>query len=195
MLTALLPDSVRPGPPWLLPVLAGVLLLALAVGDPGRIDRESPLLRSLSIALVGLLAVGALWATVELVDQLINGGPITKSASLLLRAGVTVWVLNVIAFSLLYWETDDGGAAARHWQTHRTPDFAFPQELNPGVAVEGWRPWYVDYLYLGFTNATAFSPTDAMPLTAWAKMTMMAQSLISLVVLSLVVANAVNVLA
>ena len=104
-----------------------------------------------------------------------------------------MWLSNIIAFSLLYWELDEGGAAARLFSGRRRPDLAFPQELNPGVRVEGWRPVFVDYLYLGFTNATAFSPTDVMPLVPWAKIAMMVQSMISLIVLGLVIARAVNV--
>jgi hypothetical protein len=97
------------------------------------------------------------------------------------------------AFALLYWELDSGGAAARAHRLPRHADFAFPQQLNPDIAPAGWRPRFIDYLYLGFTNATAFSPTDTMPLAPWAKVAMTVQSLISLAILGLVVARAVNV--
>src|SRR5271170_1630239 len=192
-LTVLLPDSLRAGPAWLLPTLAGVLLVAIIIGDPGRISRRSSILRALSVGLVGLLALEALWSTYLLVGELIHGGSLTNSADELLDAGACVWVLNNIAFSLLYWELDSGGAAERLVRPRRHPDLAFPQELNPHVAREGWTPRFVDYLYLGFTNATAFSPTDAMPLAPWAKLTMALQAVISLVILGLVVARAVNV--
>lgn len=195
LLTMLLPDGVRPGPSWLLPAIAGLLLVALVLGDPGRISRRTAVLRALSIGLVAALAFAALWSTALLVDQLVNGGAVTQSAGELLEAGVVVWVSNNLAFSLLYSELDDGGPAERAWNPRRYPDLAFPQELSPGIAPDGWKPRFVDYLYLGFTNATAFSPTDVMPLVAWAKLTMAAQSLISLVILSLVVARAVNVFA
>jgi hypothetical protein len=87
---------------------------------------------------------------------------------------------------------DSGGAAARSHRVPDYPDFAFPQQMNPDLAPAGWRPRFVDYLYVGFTNATAFSPTDAMPLASWAKIAMAAQSLISLALLALVIARAVN---
>ena len=96
--------------------------------------------------------------------------------------------------SLLYWQLDGGGSAARtqDWP-RRWIDLAFPQDLNPTVAPETWLPRFIDYLYLGFTNATAFSPTDVMPLAPWAEIAMAIQSLISLAILGLVVARAVNV--
>jgi hypothetical protein len=193
VLTVVLPDAVRAGPSWVLPLIEGVLLVAVIVGDPGKIDRRSRLLRSLSIVLVGVLVFGALWSTVQLVDDLIHGGPETNSASELLEAGSVVWTSNIIAFALLYWELDGGGAAARAHELPVDVDLAFPQQLNPEIAPPDWRPRFIDYLYLAYTNATAFSPTDAMPLVPWAKITMAVQSLISLVILGLVIARAVNV--
>jgi hypothetical protein len=193
VLTILLPKELRPGPAWLAPGLEGLLLIALIVVDPGKISRTSPLLRALAIGLVGLLVLGALLSTCLLVDELIHGGKLTNSANELLDAGASVWILNNIAFSLLYWQLDGGGAAERILRPRRYPDIAFPQNLNPEIAPEGWRPRFVDFLYLGFTNATAFSPTDAMPLAPWAKLAMSLQAVISLVILGLVVARAVNV--
>jgi uncharacterized membrane protein len=193
VLTYLLPDEVRLGPNWLLPAVEGVLLLALVVADPVEISRGSKLLRTSSIVLVLILVLSALWATGELIDDLIHGGPETSSASALLEAGSTVWVSNIIAFALLYWDLDGGGAAARARHLSRRVDLAFPQEINPELGSPGWRPRFIDYLYLGFTNATAFSPTDVMPLAPWAKAAMMLQSLISLIILGLVIARAVNV--
>jgi hypothetical protein len=193
VLTVLLPKEVRAGPSWLLPGLEGLLLVGLIVGDPGKIDRRSALLRRLSIALVGLLVFDALWSTSWLVEALIEGSKITESASELLAAGGLVWISNIIAFSLVYWELDDGGPAARLLEDRRHPDLAFPQELNPEIGADGWRPFYIDYLYLAYTNATAFSPTDAMPLVPWSKIAMMLQSMISLIVLGLAIARAVNV--
>jgi hypothetical protein len=193
VLTILLPDTMRLGPQWLLPLIEGVLLVAVVAGDPGKINRRSRWLRVLSIVLVSVLVLGALWATVQLIDDLIHGGAVTNSANDLLEAGTIVWVSNNIAFALLYWELDGGGAAARahHLPTHH--GFAFPQQLNPGIGRPDWRPRFIDYLYLGFTNATAFSPTDAMPLAPWAKIAMAVQALVSLGILGLVIARAVNV--
>jgi hypothetical protein len=192
-LTFLLPDQVRPGPNWLLPVIEGLLLVAVVIGDPGEITRRSRWLRGLSIVLVSVLVFSSLWATILLISHLIQGGSETNSASDLLEAGSVVWVSNNIAFSLLYWELDAGGAAARAHHERARPDLAFPQQLNPELGWEDWQPRFIDYLYLGFTNATAFSPTDVMPLVPWAKITMGVQSLISLAILGLVVARAVNV--
>jgi uncharacterized membrane protein len=194
VLTVLLPAELRLGPSWLLPVIEGALLVALVFGDPGVINRRSRALRALSIALVTVLVLNSLWSTVLLIDVLINGGEATNSAGELLAAGSIVWVSNNIAFALLYWELDGGGAAARAHELPTQLSLAFPQQLNPHVAPPGWRPRFIDYLYLGFTNATALSPTDVMPLVPWAKIAMAIQSVISLAILALVVARAVNVL-
>ena len=195
VLAILMPDTELLGPAWVVPLLAGVLLVALIVGDPGRIDRRSSSLRALSTVLVSVLVLNSLWATGQLIDALINGGKETNSAADLLEAGTVVWCSNLIAFALLYWELDSGGAAARALSKPDHVDFAFPQHMNPDLAPAGWRPLFIDYLYLGFTNATAFSPTDAMPLAPWAKIAMALQSLISLAILGLVIARAVNVFA
>jgi uncharacterized membrane protein len=193
VLTVLLPDSERVVPGWLLSAIEVVLLAAIVASDPWRITRRSRLLRGLSIALVTVLALGALSSTVLLVDHLIHGGPETNSADALLSAGTTVWVSNNLAFALLYWELDSGGAGARAHRMPPHPGFAFPQHMNPELAPAGWRPRFVDYLYLGITNALAFSPTDVMPMVPWAKVAMAVQSLISMGILALVVANAVGI--
>jgi uncharacterized membrane protein len=195
VLTFLLPKQERDGPSWLLPLIEGLLLIALIVGDPGEISRRSRVLRVLSIGLVAVLVANSLWATGVLIDHLINGGSETNSAGALLKAGSIVWVSNNIAFALLYWELDGGGAAARAHHMPAQLDLAFPQQMKPEIAPAAWRPRFLDYLYLGFTNATALSPTDVMPLAPWAKITMTVQSLVSLALLALVIARAVNVFA
>jgi uncharacterized membrane protein len=196
VLTVLMPDELRVAPTWLLLVLEAAQLLALIVADPGRIDRHSDRLRLAAIALVTVLVLSSLVATYLLIGDLIHGGEETNSATDLLEAGAFVWVSNNIAFALLYWELDGGGSAARthSWPSGRV-DLAFPQHLNPHVARSAWLPRFIDYLYLGFTNATAFSPTDVMPLVPWAKIAMAVQSTISLAILGLVIARAVNVFA
>jgi hypothetical protein len=193
VLTVLLPNEWLLGPPWLVPAFEGALLLALIVGDPGTISKRSSILRGVSITLVAVLIGQSLWSTARLVDALVSGGPHANSAGPLLASGSIVWISNNIAFALLYWELDSGGAAARAYGLPAHPDLAFPQQLNPNVAPPNWRPRFIDYLYLGFTNATAFSPTDAMPLAPWAKIAMAVQASISLAILGLVVARAVNV--
>jgi uncharacterized membrane protein len=190
----LLPAKFSLGPRWIIPVIEALLLLALVVADPGRIDRRSNFVRTLSLGLVGILVVGAFVATVRLVVDLIRGGPATNSPAELLRIGALVWVYLIITFSFLYWELDGSGPEARARATPEFPDLAFPQHLNPRVARPGWRPEFFDYLYLGFTNATAFSPTDVMPLSRWAKLAMAVQATASLIVIGLVIARAVNIL-
>jgi hypothetical protein len=176
------------------PVVEAILLVAVVIGDPGKIDKRSRPVRALSVTLIVLLVVTALWCTAELIAELIHGGVATNSAGLLLAAGGGVWASNVIAFGLLYWELDSGGPAVRAHGLSAYPDFAFTEQLTPELARPDWRPRFIDYLYLGFTSATAFSPTDVVPLRPWAKVAMMVQSSISLVLLGLVVARAVNVL-
>ncbi|MFC5802221.1 hypothetical protein [Streptomyces formicae] len=195
LLSQLMPDDLRLGPRWLLPLGEGLLLVTLIAGDPGRISRRSAALRAAAIALVGVLAISAIWSTVRLIDDLIHGGAETNSATGLLQAGGNVWASTVLAFSLLYFELDGGGAAARAHRMPTTPELAFPQQLSPELNAGQWRPRYIDYLYLGLTNSTAFSPTDVMPLAPWAKIAMAVQSLVSLLILGLVIARAVNVLA
>ncbi|MET9608126.1 hypothetical protein ABZZ17_24185 [Streptomyces sp. NPDC006512] len=195
VLTLLLPDDLRLGPRWALPLAEGLLLVALISGDPGRISRRSTVLRSVAIALVVVLVGSAIWSTVQLIDDLIHGGTETNSANALLLAGGSVWASTVLAFSLLYFELDSGGPAARAHHMPPTPALAFPQQLSPELNAPHWRPHYIDYFYLGFTNSTALSPTDVMPLAPWAKSVMTLQSILSLMILGLVVARAVNVLA
>ena len=194
VLTLLLPHDLVTRPRWGVPIVEALLLIAVIVADPGKIDLVSPRVRVLSITLIALLVATTLWCTAQLIVELIRGGPATSSGGALLAAGGIVWLSNCLSFGLLYWELDSGGPAVRAHGLPAHPDFAFPQQLNPELAPEYWRPRFVDYMYLGFTSATAFSPTDAMPLRAWNKIAMMAQSTISLVLLGLVIARAVNVL-
>jgi len=193
-LTLLLPHSLIVRPRWGVPIAEGLLLVAVIIGDPGKIDRRSKPVRTLSVTLIALLVGTALWCTAQLIAELIEGGPAANSAAALLAAGGIVYLSNCLAFGLLYWELDSGGPAARAHGLPAHPDFAFPQQLSPELAPADWRPRLIDYLYLAFTSATAFSPTDVMPLRAWNKLAMMAQSTISLVLLGLVIARAVNVL-
>ena len=133
-LTLLLPDDLRLAPRWVIPAIEGLLLLALIAGDPGRIDRRSAALRSMSIALVGVLALSAVWSTAQLVDDILHAGKETGSAINLLQTGGTVWARTVLAFSLLHFELDSGGAAARAHYMPSTPALAFPppNSSSPG---------------------------------------------------------------
>jgi hypothetical protein len=193
LLTGWLPSGVRPESRWFLGVI-GLVLLVLIAADPGRIDRSTRPVRLLSRLLLGLLALSAIISTALLVHVLVVGGSLTNSATRLLLTGGAVWFSNNIVFALLYWEVDGGGSVARALVRPEYPDLAFPQHMSPNLAPPGWRPLFIDYLYLGMTNSLAFSPTDVMPLVPWAKIAMALQSLISLAILGLVVARAVNIL-
>jgi len=141
-----------------------------------------------------VLVAEAAGVTARLVVDLVTGGPETGNATDLLSVGFGVWTYTILAFAFLYWVLDGGGPDARLWAPPRFPHLAFPEQLNPVVAPPGWRPQFFDYLYLGFTNATAFSPTDVMPLARWAKAAMTVQAISSLMILGLVIARAVNIL-
>ncbi len=172
VLTYLLPAQVRVvsfGGVRVVPILEAALLVALIIGDPGRIDRRTTALQRTATTLVVIMLGGALIQTAALTVDLIQGGGVTDSGRLLLEAGSIVWVVNNISFALLYWQLDAGGAPARVHHVRAHPDFAFPQQLAPELAPAGWMPEFFDYFYLGFTNAIAFSPTDVMPLTVRAK--------------------------
>jgi hypothetical protein len=191
----LMPAEYSPGARWLLPLVEGALLVAALSVDPGGIDRRSIHVRRVRVAMIVIIVFGAAWATSWLAVDLVQGENVTDSAGDLLAAGSLVWIDLVIAFGFLYWELDSGGPGRRARGAARYPDLAFPQHLNPDVAPPGWRPVFVDYLYLGYTNAIAFSPTDVMPLAHWAKLAMGIESGASLVILGLVIARAVNILA
>ena len=177
--------------PWLVPAIEAVLLVVLLTGNPGSVAARSRWLHPVAVGLVLVLVAAALWATLLLVYDLIKGLGVTNSPGELLASGALVWLGNNLSFAMLYWLMDGGGPVARSRQS--TPvDFAFTQQLSPEIAPPGWRPVFLDYLHLGFTNATAFSPTDVMPLTHRAKYTMLVQSTVALALFGLIVARAVN---
>jgi uncharacterized membrane protein len=188
-----LPDRLTLLSRWLMPSLEAALLLALIAANPTRLDRESAVLRAGSLTLTSLISLTNAWAAVVLATDLVAGRA-GDEAGPLLSTGAAVWLTNIISFALWYWQFDRGGPAARAHARRRIPDFAFVQMQSPDLAHPDWEPGFVDYLYLSFTNATAFSPTDVMPLSRWAKLTMLVQSLVSLITVALVIARAVNVL-
>ena len=186
-----LPNEGAVRVPWLFPAIEGVLLLVLLASDPNTLRKNARWLRPLGVSLVAVLVAAALWATVLLIYDLIHGSGVTQSPSKLLASGALVWLGNNLSFALLYWLIDSGGPIARAHQSVPI-DFAFTQHMSPELAPEHWRPVFLDYLHLGFTNATAFSPTDVMPLTLRAKYTMLVQSTVALALFGLIVARAVN---
>jgi uncharacterized membrane protein len=175
----------------LIPALEGLLLVVLLVVNPGRISKEESRLRIVGVTLIALISVANVVSLIELIHALLYGS--RAGGRPLVYASIPIWLTNVIVFGLWYWELDRGGPARRQQSRRRQPDFLFPQMATPGAA-PGWTPDFLDYLYTSFTNATAFSPTDTMPLTAWAKLLMMAQSLASLVTVAVVISRAVNIL-
>jgi len=192
-LQIVLPTRVAFRPRWLLPALQGLMLVGIVVANPRRITEESKRLRGATIALIGLSSLANAWSAGRLIVHLVNGTLGFRSPTRLLLTGAAIWITNVIVFALWYWESDRGGPSGRA-QGERYPDFLFAQMQSPELSPPGWEPGFVDYLYLSFTNASAFSPTDVLPLSRWAKMAMMLQAAVSLSTVALVVARAVNVL-
>jgi len=194
-LRAALPDELRDGDArWAFGVIVVVLLAVLVIGDPGRIDRDSAWLRVMTGTLIGLISAVNTAAAVRLVAGIINVATFSTDANVLLASGGAVWLSSVITFGLWYWDLDRGGAAARARGSGRQPAFIFPEMINAQYMAPGWYPKFLDYLYLSFTTAAAFSPTDVSAIRPWAKLMMMAEEAISLLVAILVVARAVNIL-
>ncbi len=191
-LQLLLPERVTAGPTWLLPVLEGVLLAWLVIGTPNYVEEENPLRRRIAIGLTAVVSVANVLSLYLLIHELLH--PKLSNGRQLIFAGVLIWLTNVAIFALWYWQIDRGGPGRRAAGLDGPPDFLFPQMTDDRIEPLHWRPVFVDYLYVSFTNATAFSPTDTMPLTATVKMIMGVQALVSLVTLGLVVSRAVNIL-
>jgi uncharacterized membrane protein len=193
VLQTLLPDQLRFLPRATIPALEGTLLVGLIVANPVRIERRSRFVRLASIVLIFLITLANATSAVLLIRAILEGKA-GGTATPLLATGASVWATNVIAFALWYWEFDRGGPVHRAHGTFQHPDMLFPQMNVPELTPTDWEPLFVDYLYTSLTNATAFSPTDVMPLARWAKLTMLVQSGVSLAVGALVIARAVNIL-
>lgn len=190
-----LPESYRESPSWVLPVVLLVLLVALVVGDPGRIDRQKRWLRVLTDLVIAFLTLANFFAAGRLVSDILTGNKVfANNATGLLATGGVVWATNVIAFALWYWDLDRGGAAARAHRPLADPAFVFPEMQHERYAPPGWVPVFADYLSLSFWTATAFSPTDVSAIKHWAKLLMMSQAAVSLLVAGLVIARAINIL-
>jgi hypothetical protein len=192
LLDLALPQKLTVGPTWLLPSVEALALIGLVIASPHPRMRHSPLRRQIAMGLIGLVSAVNIFSLVELCHYLLHGG--TENGRALIGSGIVLWVTNVLLFGLWFWELDRGGPLARATRTETTPDFLFVQMAEPRYAPPDWSPGLVDYLYTSFTNATAFSPTDTMPLTPTAKWLMSAQALTALVTIGLVVARAVNIL-
>jgi uncharacterized membrane protein len=186
---------------WVVPGLTVLVLAALLASLPGSwLTRTLGLhghrlhltRRWLSLATIATVSAANAASIVLLVHLLVNGAH--ANAPILLRAAVHMWVVNVLLFGLWYWQLDGGGPAARPMCRPADRDFLFPQQMEEALLTGGWKPLFLDYLYVSFTNAAAFSPTDTMPLSRWAKMLMLVEAAISLTLAVMVVARAVNIL-
>ena len=177
---------------WLVPVGPELaLLVALAWERPRHRLEQLGLRRTAAITLLGIISVANAFLLLAVLASLVRGDE--KSGAQLLLKGITVWGTNAIAFGLWYWAFDRGGPVRRVEPDPPPPDFQFPQMENPQLAAPDWQPELVDYIYVAFTNAIAFSPTDAMPLSRRAKLLMLTESTISAVTVLLVAARAVNI--
>ena len=196
ILQLVLPDRYALHPRYLLPLLEVALLLGLIAANPVRFQREHPIVRWGSLAMTVLIALANFGSIIRLINQIIRhtAAQAPVDAVTLLGSALAIWVTNILVFSLFYWEFDRGGPFARADARKPYADFLYPQMTDPSKAHPDWEPTFVDYFYLSFTNSTAFSPTDTMPMSSWAKLTMMLQSAVSLVTIALVAARAVNIL-
>ncbi len=194
VLQALIPDDFRLLPRYVYPIFLIGFLGVLIIGDPGRIDRQRRWLRVTTVLMIGLITLLTAGAAVRLVVGILTHAKFTTASQLLIIGGC-IWLANIIAFSLWYWDLDAGGAAARaHASRTIRPAFIFPEMTLPEFVPASWYPKYADYLALSFNTALAFSPTDVSAVRIWAKLMMIVQSMVSLLVAGLVIARAINIL-
>ena len=187
-----LPAKLTVGPRWLVPALEGALLLGLVISTPYLHHTQSPFHRRLTIGLVALVTAANFTAEGLLINDLLRGGG--NGGRDLVLSAAAIWFTNVAVFGLWFWEIDRGGPHMRTAPKPHAPDFLFPQMGAGGSIEHGWRPAFLDYLYIAFTNASAFSPTDAMPLSVRMKALMLAEAIASFLTVGLVAARAVNIL-
>ncbi|SDJ02024.1 hypothetical protein SAMN05444157_1315 [Frankineae bacterium MT45] len=190
-LHVVMPSQFVPHPAYAVPVVELVLLVFLGIALPASPQQKSPKLRILAQFQFALIAVWNITSLVLLVHAITTGEKIT--AADLLLGGMAIWLTNVIVFSLWFWSFDRGGPAARALGEMDIPDLLFPQMTDEHLARD-WEPYYLDYFFVSFTNSTAFSPTDTMPLSRWIKVLFIVQSLSALITIGLVAARAVNIL-
>ena len=187
-----LPSSLNIQFPVIVCIIELALLAVIMLLNPIRINHHLPTPRTLGLILAGLMTICNLVSTGRLISALLHGG-VTDASSLVISGG-SIWFINVAVFALWYWEFDRGGPGARAEARKQIPDFMFPQMSDPDLAAPNWNSKFFDYLYMSFTNSSAFSPTDVLPLTRWAKALMLLQSVASLIVVALVIARGVNIL-
>jgi uncharacterized membrane protein len=188
-----LPDRLTVGPFWLIPALEAVLFVGMFLATPRELEGEHPRRRRVALSLTAFVTAANIYSLAALTHFLLHHNPPGGGRALIV-AGVLIWLTNFLIFALWYWEMDRGGPGKRAAGHDRPPDFLFPQMSDDRIEPRDWRPQFIDYLYVSLTNATAFSPTDTMPLTPPAKTMMGVQALVSLVTLGLIVSRAVNIL-
>ncbi len=191
-LQLLLPARLTVGPTWLMPALEGALLIGLSFASPRELEREHPVRRGVALSMTALVSFANIYSLYLLIHLLLHS-KVTEGRQLII-SGMLIWLTNFLIFALWNWELDRGGPGKRAAGHDEPPDFLFPQMSDDTIEPIDWRPQFIDYAYVSLTNATAFSPTDTMPLTPMAKTIMGIQGLVSLVTLGLVVSRAVNIL-
>jgi uncharacterized membrane protein len=188
-----LPARYSMGPSWLEGVLVVVILIPLTIAAPRRLPEEQSWQQFLAVVPIAVVNVFNVASLVLLIRELVTDSKNVTGSHLLVSA-LVIWVTNIIVFALWYWELDRGGPDDRLRESHAAPDFLFPQMITPACARPEWTPSFLDYAYVAFTNATAFSPTDTFPLTPWAKTLFTAQAVVSLIAIAIVISRAVNIL-
>jgi uncharacterized membrane protein len=192
-LQLLLPARLTVGPSWLLPALEAALLIGLSASTPRELEREHTRRRAMALGMIAFVSAANVYSLAALTHYLLHHH--IGSGRELIISGVLIWLTNFLIFALWYWELDRGGPGKRAAGHDEQPDFLFPQMTDDRIEPLHWRPKFIDYLYVSLTNATAFSPTDTMPLSPMAKAVMGVQAIVSLVTIGLIVSRAVNILA
>jgi hypothetical protein len=194
-LSLLLPAQLLIGPRWLFLVIVVAFLGALIIADPGRIDRARPWLRVLTACMIGFITVANASAAVLLSAGIVNHAAYTSNGKVLYAGGTAIWLTNVIAFALWYWDLDRGGPVARARGSAAPAALIFPEMSLPEHVGPDWYPKFVDYFHFSFSTATSFSPPDVSAIRPWMKLMMIAEESTSLIVAVLVISRAVNIFA
>jgi uncharacterized membrane protein len=187
-----LPERLKAGSGLVLPMLEALLVVGLVLASPRTLEYEHPRRKRAAVVLIAFVSAANIYSLIALSKHLLHH-QVTDGRQLII-SGVLIWLTNFMIFALWYWEIDRGGPGRRAAGNDGPPDFLFPQMSDDRIEPVNWRPRFLDYLYVSLTNATAFSPTDTMPLTPMAKTIMGVQSLVSLVTIGLIVSRAVNIL-
>ena len=188
-----LPDRLAVGTRFVLPSLEAVLVIGLVVATPRRLEGHHAVRRRVTVGLIAIVSAANAASLYLLAHNLLHR-KIPENGHELIIAGMLIWLTNFMIFGLWYWEIDRGGPGRRAGGEDGDPDFLFPQMSDDSIQPAGWRPQFLDYLYVSLTNAAAFSPTDTMPLSHTAKSVMGIQSIISIVTIGLIISRAVNIL-